>query len=401
MNRSNVRDENGLVPLKVEDSKIMETDKHIGLVETRYFTFAHPPGVFALESGEGIGPVTIAYETYGALDAGRSNAILILHALTGDAHAAGCHESERDPGWWDDMIGPGKAFDTDRYFVVCSNVLGGCKGSTGPSSIRPGTGRPYGLEFPLITIKDMVNAQKLLLDHLGVETLLAVVGGSMGGMQALQWVVSYPNQVGSAILIATTSEHTPQQIAFNEVGRQAIMADPNWNNGDYYGGTLPDKGLSVARMIGHITYMSDESMNEKFGRRMKDRKQPFKFSPEFEVAGYLHYRGYNFINRFDPNSYLYITKAIDCFSLANGKPLHKLLQGIRTRLLIVAFSSDWLYPPYQSQQIVRACKMAGSDATYCELRSNYGHDAFLVEFDEQTYLYKHFLKKVHDERRGG
>ena len=370
----------------------------IGTVRTQAFTFGHHPVPFMLESGESIGPVTLAYETYGRLDANASNAILVLHALTGDAHAAGFHEGETNPGWWDDMIGPGRAFDTDRYFVICSNVLGGCKGSTGPSSENPLTKRPYGLEFPVITIRDMVNAQKCLLDHLGIDRLLAVAGGSMGGMQALQWVVSYPEKVTSAILIATTAEHTPQQIAFNEVGRQAIMADPNWNNGDYYGLDLPDKGLSVARMIGHITYMSDDSMSEKFGRRVKDTKQAFKFSPEFEVEGYLHYRGYNFIHRFDPNSYLYITKAVDSFAVANGKPLHKLLEGVGTKILIIAFSSDWLYPPYQSQQIVKACKMAGADATYCELKSNYGHDAFLVEFDEQTYLYTHFLKKVYDGR---
>jgi homoserine O-acetyltransferase/O-succinyltransferase len=367
----------------------------IGAIKTQAFTFGHHPVPFMLESGESIGPVTLAYETYSRLDVDASNAILILHALTGDAHAAGFHEEDENPGWWDDMIGPGRAFDTDRYFVICSNVLGGCKGSTGPSSENPVTGRPYGLEFPVITIRDMVNAQKRLLDHLGIDRLLAVAGGSMGGMQALQWVVSYPEKVASAILIATTAEHTPQQIAFNEVGRQAIMSDPNWNNGDYYGLDLPDKGLSVARMIGHITYMSDDSMNEKFGRRVKDTKQAFKFSPEW---GYLHYRGYNFINRFDPNSYLYITKAVDSFAVANGKPLQKLLEGVRTKILIIAFSSDWLYPPYQSQQIVKACKMAGADATYCELKSHYGHDAFLVEFDEQTYLYTHFLKKVYDGR---
>ena len=372
--------------------------ERIGAVRTQAFTFGHHPVPFMLESGESIGPVTLAYETYGRLDANASNAVLVLHALTGDAHAAGFHEGDTNPGWWDDMIGPGRAFDTDRYFVICSNVLGGCKGSTGPSSENPLTKRPYGLEFPAITIRDMVNAQKCLLDHLGIDRLLAVAGGSMGGMQALQWVVSYPEKVTSAILIATTAEHTPQQIAFNEVGRQAIMADPNWNNGDYYGLDLPDKGLSVARMIGHITYMSDDSMSEKFGRRVKDTKQAFKFSPEFEVEGYLHYRGYNFIHRFDPNSYLYITKAVDSFAVANGKPLHKLLEGVGTKILIIAFSSDWLYPPYQSQQIVKACKMAGADATYCELKSNYGHDAFLVEFDEQTYLYTHFLKKVYDGR---
>lgn len=372
----------------------------LGIVKTRYFTFARQPEVFTLENGDPLGPVTIAYETYGRLNEDRSNAILILHALTGDAHAAGLHEGDGAPGWWDDMIGPGKAFDTDHYFIICSNILGGCRGSTGPSSINPGTGAPYGLAFPLIAVKDMVNAQRHLLDHLGIEKVLAVVGGSMGGMQALQWVVSFPHRVSSAIVIATTLEHSPQQIAFNEVGRQAIMADPNWNNGDYYGGTLPDKGLSVARMIGHITYMSDDSMNQKFGRRARGRKDPFKFSAEFEVEGYLHYRGYNFIKRFDPNSYLYITKAIDTFSVNNGTPFHRAIRGTGCRFLVVAFSSDWLYPPHQSQQIVRACKQAGVDTTYCELKSNYGHDAFLVEFDEQTHLYKHFLKKVSGEEDG-
>jgi homoserine O-acetyltransferase len=292
------------------------------------------------------------------------------------------------------MIGPGKAFDTEHYFVVCSNVLGGCKGSTGPASINPITGRPYGLQFPVITIKDMVNAQRHLIDYLGINKLLAVVGGSMGGMQALQWVVSYPDRVRSVIPVATTANHSPQQIAFNEVGRQAIMADPNWNEGDYYGKDLPAKGLSVARMVGHITYMSDVSMSEKFGRKFKNTKQPFKFSPEFEVEGYLQYRGDNFIKRFDPNSYLYITKAIDYFDLANGTGLREVFKGITAPFLIIAFKSDWLYPAYQSQEIARACKLAGIDAIYCELNSNYGHDAFLVEVDEQAHLIKYFLKRV-------
>jgi homoserine O-acetyltransferase len=369
-------------------------DKGLGITELQRYTFAEGSDPFELESGEKLGPVTVAYETYGTLNAEKSNAILILHALTGDAHAAGFHRGEKHPGWWDSMIGPGRAFDTDKYFVICSNVLGGCKGTTGPASVNPETGRPYGLSFPVVTIKDMINAQRCLVDHFGIHQLLAVVGGSMGGMQALQWVVSYPEKVASAILVATTAEHSPQQIAFNEVGRQAIMADPHWNNGDYYGRSLPTKGLSVARMIGHITYMSDESMNEKFGRRFKDTRQPFKFSADFEVEGYLHYRGDNFIKRFDPNSYLYITKAIDYFNLSNGKQLHQVLRGIDAHFLVIAFSSDWLYPPNQSQQIVRACKLAGVNATYCEIRSNYGHDAFLVEFEEQTYLFTHFLKKV-------
>jgi homoserine O-acetyltransferase len=373
---------------------MVKRDKNIGIVETQYYTFADSTPELELESGEKFGPITLAYETYGKLNSEKSNTILIHHALTGDAHAAGFHDGDKDPGWWDNMIGPGKAFDTEHYFVVCSNVLGGCKGSTGPASINPITGRPYGLQFPVITIKDMVNAQRHLIDYLGITKLLAVVGGSMGGMQALQWVVSYPDRVRSVIPVATTANHSPQQIAFNEVGRQAIMADPNWNEGDYYGKDLPAKGLSVARMVGHITYMSDVSMSEKFGRKFKNTKQPFKFSPEFEVEGYLQYRGDNFINRFDPNSYLYITKAIDYFDLANGKGLREVFKGISAPFLIIAFKSDWLYPAYQSQEIARACKLAGIDAIYCELNSNYGHDAFLVEVDEQAHLIKYFLKRV-------
>ncbi|MCX5815572.1 MAG: homoserine O-acetyltransferase [Proteobacteria bacterium] len=373
---------------------MVKRDKDIGLVETKYYTFAHPPDELELESGEKLGPVTLVYETYGTLNESRSNAVLVLHALTGDAHAAGFHEGDRDPGWWDNMIGPGKAFDTNKYFIICSNVLGGCKGSTGPSSIDPKTDRPYGLNFPVITIKDMVNAQRYLTDYLGIGKFLSVAGGSMGGMQALQWVVSYPDRVGSVIPIATTANHSPQQIAFNEVGRQAIMADPNWNDGDYYGKELPAKGLGVARMVGHITYMSDVSMSEKFGRRFKDIKKPFKFSPEFEVEGYLQYRGDNFIKRFDPNSYLYITKAIDYFDLSNGRGLYESLKGIKTRFLIIAFKSDWLYPAYQSQEIARACKLAGVEAIYCELSSTYGHDAFLVEVEEQSHLIKHFLERA-------
>jgi homoserine O-acetyltransferase len=373
---------------------MVKRDKNLGIVETQCYNFAYPSSELELESGEKFGPITLAYETYGRLNSEKSNAILILHALTGDAHAAGFHPGEKDPGWWNNMIGPGKAFDTEQYFVICSNILGGCKGSTGPSSINPITGRPYGLQFPVITIKDMVTAQRHLIDYLGIQKLLAVVGGSMGGMQALQWVVSYPDRVESVIPVATTANHSPQQIAFNEVGRQAIMADPNWNEGDYYGRDLPAKGLSVARMVGHITYMSDVSMSEKFGRKFKNIKQPFKFSPEFEVEGYLQYRGDSFIKRFDPNSYLYITKAIDYFDLANGTGLRDVFKGITAPFLIIAFKSDWLYPAYQSQEIARACKLAGIDAIYCELNSNYGHDAFLLEVDEQAHLIKYFLKRV-------
>src|SRR3990172_7334891 len=273
------------------ESLRVEPAQSIGLVETRYFTFASFPDELILDSGEKLGPITLAYETYGNPNDQRTNAILVLHALSGDAHAAGFHIGDEKPGWWDEMIGPGKAFDTDKYFVICSNVLGGCKGSTGPSSINPATNMPFGLDFPTITIKDMVRAQEHLIDHLGIEKLLCVVGGSMGGMQALQWAASYPDRVRSVIPIATTLKHSPQQIAFNEVGRQAIMADPDWNGGNYFGKALAVKGLAVARMIGHITYMSDISMSEKFGRRFKNEKIHSRFGAEFEVERYLHYHG--------------------------------------------------------------------------------------------------------------
>jgi homoserine O-acetyltransferase len=364
-------------------------------------TFANPPDDLVLESGERLGPITLAYETYGLLNEGRTNAILVFHALSGDAHAAGYYQGDDSHGWWDGMIGPDKAFDTNKYFVICSNVIGGCMGSTGPSSINPKTGHPYGLDFPIISIKDMINAQARLLDYLGIDKLLCVSGGSMGGMQALQWAVSYPARVRSAIPIATTARHSPQQIAFNEVGRQAIMADPNWNNGGYYSGTPPTRGLSVARMVGHITYMSDASMAEKFGRRFKDRVDNEKFEPDFEVEGYLQYRGDNFVKRFDANSYLYITKALDYFDLDNGKSLNQVLKGVKAKFLVIAFKSDWLYPAYQSREIVKACKLAGIDATYCELNSSYGHDAFLLEIEEQEYLVKHFLSNVTESNGNG
>jgi homoserine O-acetyltransferase len=367
-----------------------------GSVETKHFTFASPPGEFALECGERLGPVTLAYETYGELNERKSNAILVLHALSGDAHVAGFHEGDRNPGWWDAMVGPGKGLDTKKYFVICSNVIGGCRGSTGPSSIDVRTGRPYGLRFPLITVKDMVTAQLRLIDHLGIEKLLAVVGGSMGGMQVLQWMVSYPERVRSAIPISTALKHTPQQIAFNEVGRQAIMADPDWRDGNYYGRSPPAKGLSLARMVGHITYMSDVSMEEKFGRRLVANRQPFKFSADFEVEGYLRHRGDNFVRRFDANSYLYLTKAIDHFNITDGKAIGEIFRGLKAKVLVLAFKSDWLYPSYQSREIVKACKLAGVDTTYCEINSTYGHDAFLLEVEDETRLLRHFLETVHD-----
>ena len=304
------------------------------------------------------------------------------------------HEGQNNPGWWDDLIGPGKAFDTDKYFVICSNILGGCKGSTGPSSINPKTNKPYALDFPLFSINYIVNAQVHLIDHLGIDKLLTVSGGSMGGQQVLSWLINHPNRIHSAIPIATTAKHSPQQIAFNEVGRQAIMADEHWKSGNYYDGTTTSKGLAVARMIGHITYMSDSSMAEKFGRAKKGSAEPFKFTADFEVEGYLRYRGDNFVKRFDANSYLYITKAMDNFDASEGKPLEKVLSGIKTKVLVISFKSDWLYPAYQSKEIVKACKLAGLETTYCEIDSTYGHDAFLLEVEEETHLIKHFLKKI-------
>ena len=368
--------------------------------ETKYFTFAKPPDELILESGEKLGPITLAYETYGRLNEQKSNAVLVIHALSGDAHAAKLSEQDPTPGWWDSMIGPGKGLDTNKYFVICSNVLGGCQGSTGPSSINPKTGKPYGTDFPIVTMGDMVNSQRQLIDHLGIDKLLSVIGGSMGGMQALHWMVSYPDRIRSAIPIATTLKHTPQQIAFNEVGRQAIMADPNWRKGHYYGSALPAKGLAVARMIGHITYMSDTSMAEKFGRRVKSDKVPHKFAAEFEVEGYLSYRGDNFVKRFDANSYLYITKAIDYFNLLNGHSISDIFKGLKAKVLVIAFKSDWLYPTYQSQDIVKALKLAGVDASYCEINSTYGHDAFLLEVEEETDLIKHFLNTVANGKNG-
>lgn len=298
------------------------------------------------------------------------------------------------------MIGPGKGLDTNRYYVICSNVIGGCRGSTGPSSVNPRTCQPYGLDFPIVTIRDMVNAQRYLIDHLGIDKLLTVIGGSMGGMQVLQWMVDYSDRIRSAIPIATTMKHTPQQIAFNEVGRQAIIADSNWKKGRYYGSTIPAKGLAVARMIGHITYMSDTSMADKFGRRLREDKENSKFSADFEVEGYLRYRGDSFVKRFDANSYLYITKAIDYFNILNGKSLADIFREVKSKVLVIAFKSDWLYPTYQSQEIVKACKLAGVDATYCEIKSTYGHDAFLVEIEEEGTLIKHFLNTVSNGKNG-
>jgi homoserine O-acetyltransferase/O-succinyltransferase len=349
-----------------------------------------------LDNGDTIAPLTLAYETYGTLNESRTNAILILHALSGDAHAAGYYPGEDKPGWWETMIGPGKGFDTDRYFIICSNVIGGCKGSTGPISINPATGREYGLDFPVVTVADMVRAQKLLIEYLGIDTLLAVAGGSMGGMQALQWAVSYPENVAACMPIAATTKHSPMQIAFNEVGRLAIMSDPNWRGGAYYGGPGPDNGLAVARMIGHITYLSDESMHEKFGRRLRDKTAlGYDFTMDFEVESYLRHQGEVFTRRFDANTYLYVTKALDYFDLAGERGLlEEVFRELprEMRFLVIAFSSDWLYPPYQSKEIVRGLRGTGFDCTYLEMKSSFGHDAFLLENKDLTRMVASFLE---------
>ncbi|MFQ3548266.1 MAG: homoserine O-acetyltransferase [Armatimonadota bacterium] len=374
----------------------------IGIVETKYFTFAEPPNKMQLECGRSLGPITLAYETYGELNKEKNNAILILHALSGDAHVAGKHSpNDKKPGWWNDMVGPGKAFNTDKYFVICSNVIGGCKGSTGPSSINPETGKPYGLDFPIITISDMVNAQKHLIDHLGIKQLLCVVGGSMGGMQALEWSVRYPDYVRMVIPIATTARLSAQSIAFDAVGRHAIMGDPNWNNGNYYGKETPKIGLSIARMIGHITYLSDKSMHQKFGRGLQNKTCPdYDFVTEFQVESYLNYQGDEFVKRFDPNSYLYITKAMDYFDLASPSgDLRKELSKVKSTFLVISFSSDWLFPPYMSKEIVSALRRNNVDVSYAEIQTDKGHDAFLLEFETLTRLIVNFLDYADPEKQ--
>ena len=337
----------------------------------------------AHESGARLDRLQIAYQTYGTLNADRSNAILICHALTGDQHVANEHPVTGKSGWWISMVGPGKPIDTDRFFVICSNVVGGCLGSTGPASNNPATGEPYGTDFPVVTISDMVRAQKLLIDHLGIGTLLAVVGGSMGGMQVLAWASLYPERVFAAMPIATAAKHSAQNIAFHEVGRQAVMADPDWRRGRYrIEGARPVKGLSVARMAAHITYLSEPALQRKFGRKLQDREAPtFSFDADFQVESYLRHQGITFVERFDANSYLYLTRAMDYFDLAadNGGSLAAAFARTKTRFCLVSFTSDWLFPTTDSRQIVHALNAAGASVSFVEIESDKGHDAFLLE----------------------
>jgi homoserine O-acetyltransferase len=374
----------------------------VGLVEKAFFTFAEPPQAMMLESGASLGPITLAYETYGTLNENKDNVVLILHALSGDSHVAGYYQKDDPkPGWWDIMVGPGKGIDTNRFFVVCSNVMGSCMGSTGPASMNPETEKPYGLAFPVMTIGDMVRAQKALMDHLALPKILAVIGGSVGGMQVLEWAVRYPEMVHAAIPLATTTKHSALAIAFNEVARQAIMADPNWNKGNYYGQTKPDLGLAVARMIGHITYLSDEAMRQKFGRRLQDKSDfSFNFDADFQVESYLRYQGKRFVERFDANSFLYITKAADYFDLAREHGSGSIVEAFSkatARFLVVSFTSDWLYPTYQSRAMVQAMKKNRLDVSFCEIEADWGHDAFLLPNERLTELIKGFLGRVYGE----
>lgn len=352
----------------------------VGIVAWKDFRMA---GGLDLENGSRLSELTVRYETYGRLNAAGDNAVLVCHALSGDHHCAGIHSlKDPRPGWWNNLIGPGKPLDTNQYFVICSNCLGGCQGSTGPTSTNPATGRPYGLDFPLISIADMVRAQyALLTDGLGLSGLYAAIGGSMGGMQVLQWGIQYPGFVRRLLPMATTARQNAQAIAFNEVGRLAIMQDPAWNGGAYALGEGPRVGLAVARMMAHITYLSDAGLEEKFGRdKVRSLNAKSLFDPEFEVESYLRYQGQSFINRFDANTYLYLTKALDRFDLFGPTGhLEEALDAIRGRTLVIGFSSDWLFPPRQNREIVHALLRCGRDAAYAELGSTLGHDSFLVQ----------------------
>jgi homoserine O-acetyltransferase len=348
-----------------------------------------------LDSGEALTPLTIAWKTYGTLNARKSNAFLLCHALTGDQYAAGTHPVTGKPGWWSSMVGPGLPIDTNRFFIICANVVGGCMGSSGPHEVNPATGKQYGLSFPVITVRDMVRAQALLLDHLGIESLFCVAGGSMGGMQVLQWAASYPDRVFSALPLATAARHSAQNIAFHEVGRQAIMADPEWNDGDYFAkGTNPRKGLAVARMAAHITYLSEAALHRKFGRNLQERDAlSYRFDADFQVESYLRHQGLTFVDRFDANSYLYITRAMDYFDLAadyDGVLAHAF-RNAKTRFCVASFTSDWLFPTAESKKIVHALNAAGANVSFVEFDTDKGHDAFLLDVPEMFQTLRGFI----------
>ncbi len=357
-----------------------------------------PDKPLRLESGAALSPFQIAYQAYGELNADKTNAILVCHALTGDQHVANTHPVTGKPGWWDVLIGPGKVIDTDRFFVLCSNVIGGCLGSTGPATTNPETGKPYGPDFPIVTIRDMVRAQAMLVDHFGIEKLFCVLGGSMGGMQVLQWASEFPDRVFCALPIATGARHSSQNIAFHEVGRQAVMADPNWQGGRYLeAGTRPQSGLAVARMAAHITYLSEDALQKKFGRNLQERERlTYSFEADFQVESYLRYQGRNFVDRFDANSYLRMTRAMDYFDLAadHGGKLAKAFEGTKTRFCLISFTSDWLFPTIESKRVVHALNAAGASVSFVEIETNRGHDAFLLDEPQMFAAVHGFLNSA-------
>ena len=379
---------------------VLPVDDGSGVVRANVEFPASDP--LKLDSGSELGPFTIAYNTYGTLNAAKSNAILICHALTGDQHVANINPLTGKPGWWSYLVGPGKPIDTNRFFVICSNILGGCLGSTGPASIDPKTGKSFGLKFPVITIGDMVDAQSRLIDHLGIDQLFAVIGGSMGGMQVLEWAARHKDRVFAAVPIATAAWHSPQNIAFHEVGRQAVMADPEWQRGDYLDhGVVPRNGLAVARMAAHITYLSEDALHEKFGRNLQNRAdRTFSFDADFQVESYLRHQGSTFVDRFDANSYLYITRAMDYFDLAaeHGDVLANAFRGTRTRFCVVSFTSDWLYPTRESREIVQALNAVAANVSFVEIESNAGHDAFLLDEPEFFATIRGFIESCAAKR---
>ena len=366
----------------------------VGIVEAKTIRIVEEDTPLQLACGKSLGPIDVAYETYGKLNDAKDNAIYVCHALTGNAHLAGYNNpNDKKPGWWECMVGPGKYIDTDKYFVVCSNFLGGCSGTTGPTSINPATGKMYALDFPIITIKDQVRVQKMLVEELGIKELVAVIGGSMGGMNVLQWSVDYPDFIKAVIVIASTTRLGPQSIAFDAVGRNAILADPKFNNGNYTEDSVPASGLSIARMIGHITYLSEEGMRKKFGRELRAAQEyKYEFQSEFSVETYLDYQGQTFVDRFDANSYLYITKAMDYFDLAKEHgSLQEAFKNCNSRFFVISFSSDWLFTPAQSEELVNALVADGKDVSYCNIESPCGHDAFLLEFETLGPLVQGFI----------
>ncbi|MEQ9406798.1 MAG: homoserine O-acetyltransferase [Fuerstiella sp.] len=387
------------MPVSSNDDPPFDPKNSVGIVATQNATLFEPPHVLRLQCGAELGPVNVAYETYGTLNEQRDNAVFVCHALTGDAHAAGLHNADQaKPGWWDGFIGPGKGLDTDRYFVICANVLGGCQGTTGPGSIDPGSGQRFCLNFPFLTVADIITVHSELVRHLGISRLLAVVGGSLGGMQVLEWAVRFPDQMCGSVVLASSHKLAAQGIAFNAVGRRAIYADPGFANGRYYDSEGPRYGLALARMVAHITYLSEDSIELKFGRRLQDSDR-FAFDmqkeTEFQIESYLHYQGKRFVQRFDANSYLYLTRAMDYFDLSDGhESLVDAVSQVKSRFLVASYDTDWLFPTSQSRELVSALLQAGRHVSFLELKCPFGHDSFLIDLGPLTDLVGSFLQQT-------